>query len=284
MKLVHSPRIRYPFIHSWAFGKAIHIRPRVRSGRGANEKLKKLAIDHGSKNIGFGLINNFTVQAQETLDHHLRNSSLPKFLEDELRVTTREQCSTHYLPDNSACLAACMELVDACMLDDPAELVPLTDLGIAAEEDPVTLKADDLSHLAQMERVLSFSDRFSFLYEKLIFNTIKIALKEETDEKTYNWLCALAGAITRLQIRFITAAMENLKTMKENSGLSIRDQVELDAMSEIDRLDYKTQYSLSRQRFLLANNHYRVNLRMFNLTSQMLTGLFNLFVAPYHHD
>ncbi|MEJ2426696.1 MAG: hypothetical protein P8101_20030, partial [Candidatus Thiodiazotropha sp.] len=217
-----------------------------------DEKLKELSDEYGTEQLGLGLIRQVNLQAETLLDQNLRDGPLPGFLEEELRLATREQCATTQTAIHPDCLNGCIEI-----LNPTAESIE-------------SVETEAMEPSEEIER----------LYENLILRALKTSPLMETEEKTSSWLSVLAGAFASMQVKFINAAMENLKTMQENSGFSQCDQETLEAMGEDERQNYLTQRDQSRQRFLMANNHYRVNLHLFSMVSRMLSEMFSLFSAP----
>jgi len=75
-------------------------------------------------------------------------------------------------------------------------------------------------------------------------------ISEETEGKEGgNWLVALAGALAKVQGKFLQAAMDNMKTMEENAGKTGSSGDDKKASNE----------------FLIAQSEYQANMQMFNM-------------------
>jgi hypothetical protein len=86
---------------------------------------------------------------------------------------------------------------------------------------------------------------------------------EESEEKCGtegNWLVALAGALAKVQQKFLNAAMENMKTMEENGSGAVQggDNAQSDEAKE-----------KQRNEFLEAQSQYQANMQMFNMVANM---------------
>jgi len=85
-------------------------------------------------------------------------------------------------------------------------------------------------------------------------NTADQAADEAEGKEGVNWLVALAGALSKSQVKFLNAAMENQATMK-NNGTDSNDSPEV--------ADKK------REAFIDAQNEYQANMQMFNMMANM---------------
>ncbi len=280
MKSVPSFQLRVPVIARKQPCRHIPVRSIGRNRRRMDEKLKELSDEYGTEQLGLGLIRQVNLQAETLLDQNLRDGSLPGFLEEELRLATREQCAITQTAIHPDCLNGCIEI-----LNPTAESIELVeteamDPSEEIEEEAQNIDSPSAESNYSYDGMKVFVQQLERLYENLILRALKTSPLMETEEKTSSWLSVLAGAFASMQVKFINAAMENLKTMQENSGFSQCDQETLEAMGEDERQNYLTQRDQSRQRFLMANNHYRVNLHLFSMVSRMLSEMFSLFSAP----
>ncbi|MES9942236.1 MAG: hypothetical protein ABW104_19830 [Candidatus Thiodiazotropha sp. 6PLUC2] len=75
-----------------------------------------------------------------------------------------------------------------------------------------------------------------------------------------NWLVALAGALAKVQQKFLNAAMDNMKTMEENGSGAVQggDNAQSDEAKE-----------KQRNEFLEAQSQYQANMQMFNMVANM---------------
>ncbi len=251
-----------------------------RNRRRMDEKLKKLSEEYSAEQLGQGLIRQVSLQVETFLDQNLRDGSLPEFLEDELLLTTREECIPPHQAIHPECLSNCSEILAPTADPVKSADTEATDPAEEIEQELQDVESTPIEPGISCDGMRGILQHLERLYENLFFQALKASSLNEIEEKTSNWLTILAGAIASMQVKFIAAAMENLKTMQENSGFSWCDQATLEAMGEDERLNYLTQRDQSRQRFLMANNHYRVNLHLFNIASRMLSEMFSLFSAP----
>jgi hypothetical protein len=114
----------------------------------------------------------------------------------------------------------------------------------------------------------------------MVIHSTKGLVNQEVDEKKLNWLALLCRSIAARQVRFLKAAMDNIQAIQESACLPRKSQESLDAMHEADRNHYYNLRKYHRQRFLTAQSHFQVNLRMFSLTTEMLMSLISLFNTP----
>jgi hypothetical protein len=280
MKSVPSFQLRVPVIARKLPCRHIPVRGNGRNRRRMDEKLKELSDEYGSEQLGLGLIRQVNLQVGTLLDQNLRDGSLPGFLEEELRLATREQCATTQTAIHPDCLNGCIEILNPTAESIESVETEAMDPSAEIEEETQNVAAPSVDSNYSYDGMKVFIQQLERLYENLILQTLKTSTLMETEEKTSSWLSVLAGAFASMQIKFINAAMENLKTMQENSGFFQCDQGTLEAMGEDERQNYLTQRDQSRQRFLTANNHYRVNLHLFSMVSRMLSEMFSLFSAP----
>jgi hypothetical protein len=276
MKIPYAPMVRHPLLHHQATHKLSRNWSGNRGGKKIDPKLKKFADRFGAKNLAQGLTNHLSHFATEALNQQLDQSPLPKFLQDELRSVTKEQCSKSLSGDFKACQTECDLLVEDC-----AALIEQSINDEVCETCVgLTSPANDNASIKNSNQQASLALLLNSIYEMLIFQTAQVVIKSDTDAKLTNWLVALSGTIAGLQTHFVSAAMENLKSMNEHTNFTTYDQTTLDAMKECERSEYQLKYSKSRKRFTLARNHFKANLRLFRLSTHMLTGTFNVLRRP----
>jgi hypothetical protein len=110
--------------------------------------------------------------------------------------------------------------------------------------------------------------------------------EDEKKKGKGNWLVALAGALANVQAKFLDAAMENMKTMEENSSAAVqgKDKTEetqipenetpeaKEAREAQEAKDAKAQdkkEKAARDEFLMAQSQYQANMQMFNMMANM---------------
>ncbi|MES9853159.1 MAG: hypothetical protein ABW170_15185 [Candidatus Thiodiazotropha sp. L084R] len=83
-----------------------------------------------------------------------------------------------------------------------------------------------------------------------------------------NWLVALAGALAEVQSEFLTSAMKNMETMRENSSKATQGTPPKNESPEAKEKRQKADES-ARNEFLMAQSHYQANMQMFNMVANM---------------
>jgi hypothetical protein len=275
MKIPHTVVVRHHFFHN----RAIHRMSRWHGNRGdkkIDSKLKKLADSYGAENLAQGLTNHLTNFALEALNQQLDQSPLPKFIQDELRSVTTEQCKKSLSADTGAC-----QVERNLLFEDYAAVAESS----ISDEIGETLSGfissvDTHASIMKPNLRISLSFMLNCLYEKLIFQAAQITVQSDIDDESSNWLVALSGAFASLQTEFLTAVVKNLGTMEECSRFTIHDQTALDLMTESDRNQYQLKYDQSRRRFVVAKSHFKANLRLFTNSTHLLANVFDLFKEP----
>jgi hypothetical protein len=244
-----------------------------------SDKLKSISDEYGADNLLFGFINSFSEHAYSNLNYQLGNSSLPTFLKDELRSTLQEQRGVPDKITSTFCQTQCDKVCEELLPLDTVQFVEnATEINAApiANEKSLTEHRKTLTENSDW----TWHRTLRFIYDRMIFQYMKSHVTQGTDEKTKNWLMIIAAAIAALQVRFLQAAMDNLKTMQENMDLPCKRQESLDAMPEEARNNHLNLRRSQRQRFIAAQSHYQANLHMFRLATDMLTDFFSLFNRP----
>ncbi|MES9834608.1 MAG: hypothetical protein ABW139_20440 [Candidatus Thiodiazotropha sp. DIVDIV] len=92
------------------------------------------------------------------------------------------------------------------------------------------------------------------------YSTAEAGAEENEDKcgSEGNWLVALAGALAKVQQKFLNAAMENMATMEKNGDSAVSGSDQTDAEKETQRND-----------FLEAQSQYQANMQMFNMVANM---------------
>jgi len=99
-------------------------------------------------------------------------------------------------------------------------------------------------------------DAYAEAFNNAATSTAEEASEEANGESAGNWLVALAGSLSKVQAKFLNAAMENMKTMETNGDAAVSGE---DAESK------ETQ----RNDFLEAQSQYQANMQMFNMVANM---------------
>ncbi|MBW9257519.1 MAG: hypothetical protein K1562_07825 [Candidatus Thiodiazotropha sp. (ex. Lucinisca nassula)] len=144
----------------------------------------------------------------------------------------------------------------------------------------ITLKRSTTLKNNTLQNSWSWQRTLNFIYEKMVFSSISSDTPQEANEKTINWLAVISGSIAAIQIQFLQAAMDNLNTMQENVSFPCKSQEALDAMTGDERDCYIKLQDGCRRKFITAQSHYRANLHLFQLATQMLSTLFSLSSKP----
>ncbi|MCG8018717.1 MAG: hypothetical protein JAY97_21145 [Candidatus Thiodiazotropha sp. 'RUGA'] len=144
----------------------------------------------------------------------------------------------------------------------------------------VTLKKPSMLKINTLQNSWSWQRTLNLIYEKMVFNLIGSGTTQEANEKTISWLAVISGSIAAIQIQYLQAAMDNLNTMQENVSFSYKSQEALDTMTCDERDCYIKLRDGRRRKFITAQSHYRANLHLFQLATQMLSTLFSLFSKP----
>jgi hypothetical protein len=96
---------------------------------------------------------------------------------------------------------------------------------------------------------------------------------EEGDKKEGgtkgNWLVALAGALATVQNEFLSAAMEDMKIMEDNSAQATHSKEELEGMSDEEKQAHQEEKDAKRDEFIQAQSRYQANMQMFNMIANM---------------
>jgi hypothetical protein len=277
MKISHTLVVRHRLFHHQTTHKVSHTRSGNGGGKKIDSKLKKFADRFGAEGLAQGLTNHLGHFVAEALNRQLNQSPLPKFIQDELRTATMDQCAKSFSTNSVACQAECNLLVEnyAALIEEPSISGEICET-LADFVSSVNTHANT----ENSDQQISLSFLLNYLYEKLIFQAAQIAVQSDIDDESSNWLLALVGAFSNLQTEFLSAATKNLSTMEECSRFTVHNQATLDLMTEDDRNQYQFSYSQSRKRFVVAQSHFKANLHLFTTSTFMLTNAFNLFKTP----
>jgi hypothetical protein len=92
--------------------------------------------------------------------------------------------------------------------------------------------------------------------------------KEKGEGKTSgNWLVVLAGSLATVQCKFLDAAMEDMRTMEENSaGATQKDTSE---MTKEKKQKVQQDQDAARDKFVKAQSRYQANTQMFSMVADM---------------
>ncbi|MBW9261632.1 MAG: hypothetical protein K1564_08680 [Candidatus Thiodiazotropha sp. (ex. Lucinisca nassula)] len=232
-----------------------------------SNRLHSMTDDYAAEDMAAGFINSFTDHAYESLNQQLRNSTLPGFIQEQLRNTLKDNCSI----SNIAASPDCCRMMDSLC----KEFLPLQN-----QPTNITLKRSTTLKNNTLQNSWSWQRTLNFIYEKMVFSLISSGTPQEANEKTINWLAVISGSIAAIQIQFLQAAMDNLSTMQENVSFSCKSQEALDAMTGDERDCYIKLQDGCRRKFITAQSHYRANLHLFQLATQMLSTLFSLSSKP----
>ncbi|MES9832307.1 MAG: hypothetical protein ABW139_08685 [Candidatus Thiodiazotropha sp. DIVDIV] len=250
-----------------------------KSTRRISRKLEMISDEHGTNELITGINNSLSQHAYDSFNQQLSKSSLPDFLQDELRTTFKDHCSTPNTPSSVECQSGCDAICDEFLSHDITENIEqIPDIVSDCIDNDELLISNQIS--LAMKPNWSWHQTLSFIYEKIIFNNIQASSNEQVEKKTFNWLIVLSGSIAALQVQFLQAAMDNIKTMQENVTLPFQSQETLSAMSDDERSLYISERNGIRQRFITAKSNYQANIRLFGMVTQMLTSLFGLFSRP----
>ncbi|MCG7898649.1 MAG: hypothetical protein JAY85_09355 [Candidatus Thiodiazotropha weberae] len=238
-------------------------------------RLQSITDDHGAEDMAAGFIHSFTDHADESLNQQLCDSSLPGFLQDQLRDTVKHNCSISNIPVSLDCRSKtdslCMEFLP---LQNRQTSTSLKETIAVENQQSIAIMINTLQNSWSWQRTLNF------IYEKLVFSLIGSGDPQEVNEKTINWLVVISGSIAAIQTQFLQAAMDNLNTMQESVSFSNKSQETLDAMTCDERDCYIKLRDSRRRKFITAQTHYRSNLHLFRHATQMLNTLFSLFSKP----
>jgi hypothetical protein len=241
-----------------------------------NSSVQSITDEYGAEDTATGFMESFTEHAFDSLNQQLRDSSLPSFLQDQLCDSMKDSRLNSTPSDTST--VNCRNHTDTMC----KEFLPLYD----HQTPPVIEKriiTDKQPHapVAKKVNVLqnswSWQRNLTLVYNKMAYNAVQSSTNSEISEETFNWVLLLAGAMAALQIQFIQAAMDNLKTMRENTGFAMKSQEALDAMSSEDRNSYIELRDGRRRKFITAQSHFRVNIHFFHQTTIMAKNMFGMF-------
>jgi hypothetical protein len=278
------------------FSNALHIANhrrsigrQLRTNRSDNSKqrisvqLQRISDEYGTDNLVMGLTKSLSDHAYDNLNHQLGNTTLPPFLKDELHNSLQDLRTASDNSRITQCRVECRKVYEEFLPLDSEQLA--ADTPVISDETPEKeTPSPELSKAFTEKPEWSWRNTLSYIYKKTIFQNTKSSLVQNGNDTDLNWLTALAGDIAALQVRFIQAAMENIRTMAENSELPQQSQESLEALQEEDRQLYFSLRKSKRERFLTAQSQYKLNLHLFNLVSGLLMSIFNLFSHPCRYD
>ncbi|MES9941264.1 MAG: hypothetical protein ABW104_06480 [Candidatus Thiodiazotropha sp. 6PLUC2] len=279
MKLQPTIFHHYHGQHGRLLGRQTRVLRSEKVSRQLSSKLKNISDEYGTDELALGLNNSLSQHAYNSFNQQLCSSDLPNFLQDELRTSFSNQCDTLGPTDNIQCQSECDNLCNEFLPKDIMQHSTATpDLEADEAKTENDLVSNHKNHPIKSD--WSWHRTLSFIYRHMILNSMNADNIQQTEKKTISWLCVLSGSIVALQVRFLQAAMDNLKTMQDNVSLPYKSQESLDAMSDDDRNIYISERNGKRQRFISAQSCFQANLHLFGLTTQMLTNLFSLFSRP----
>jgi hypothetical protein len=227
-----------------------------------------------------GLNYSLSRYAFNSFEHQFGESNLPCFLRDELTTTMNDQFNTLKITSSVESQNQCDTFIK--------DLLSINIWGILEEKPEFETDAGDIGQNTSTSNQIinpvtsgwSLKQSLTFIYEKMVFHSLQENNLEQVSTKTFNWLYIIAKSMAGIQVELLQAAMNNIKTMKDNICEPLKSQEALDAMSDDDRATYIKLRSDMRQRFISAQLSYQVNIRLFKTTCQMLTNFFSAFSRP----
>ncbi|MEJ2618861.1 MAG: hypothetical protein P8163_01095 [Candidatus Thiodiazotropha sp.] len=246
-----------------------------KSSQRISNRVKSIADDYGDEDMAAGFLKSFTDHAFDSLDQQLRDSSLPNFLQDQLRNTLKDNCTcdvsklTATVRCRNKTDALCKEFLPLRGHRAPANIEKR--VSIDNPQQPAEVK------IAPLQKSWTWQRSLNIIYDRMVRNMVNNTMNSDINKKSFSWLKLLSNSLAALQVQFLQAAMDNLNTMLENTSFSHKSQQALDAMSQEDRESYIQLRNGQRRKFITAQSHYRANLLMFRQTTQMASMLFSMF-------
>ncbi|MES9853152.1 MAG: hypothetical protein ABW170_15150 [Candidatus Thiodiazotropha sp. L084R] len=237
-------------------------------GGQVGKMLGEMIGQFGSQNVAGGLANCVQQDAANVANQHVDNCGMPQFIKDEMRQFVQGWMQDNMQNVPSDCQQACSSAYDAA-----------TNNNSAANGEPVPGGSD----CTRTEGGGSPGDSDNSYYNA--YDTAKqgCATTEDDEKKGSgkgNWLVALAGALATVQAKFLDSAMEDMKTMEENSSAAVSKKSGSDEIPENESPEQKETREKqnaetekaekeARDEFLQAQSRYQANMQMFNMIANM---------------
>ncbi|MCG7911429.1 MAG: hypothetical protein JAY82_16830 [Candidatus Thiodiazotropha taylori] len=205
------------------------------------QMLQQMMSQFGPENVAGGLSNCINQNAANVANQHVDNCGLPQFIKDEMKGFISDWLSNNTQSIPSDCQNACDSVYDQ-----------VTN-GQCQGSSTQASSADS--------------------YKEAQNNAMRCNAEEEAEESkegkgTSNWLVALAGALAEVQAEFLTSAMKNMETMRENSQKATQGKPPENESPEQKEARQKDEEA-ARNEFLMAQSQYQANMQMFNMVANM---------------
>ncbi|MCG7926413.1 MAG: hypothetical protein JAY67_12825 [Candidatus Thiodiazotropha taylori] len=193
------------------------------------QQLEQLMSQFGQQNVAGGLANCIQQDAANVANQHVDNCGLPKFIQDEMKQFIQDWMKENMQNVPSECQQGCN--------------------GVYGQATSQSQQSGDGDSCTRTQGDGHTNAAYS------------CAENEQDEDKSGsegNWLVALAGSLAKVQQKFLTAAMENMDTMKENGSAAVSGG---DKSAE--------EQEAQRNQFLEAQSQYQANMQMFNMVANM---------------
>jgi hypothetical protein len=236
------------------------------------QMMNQLMGQFGMDNVAGGLSNCINQNAANIANQHVNNCGLPQFIQDAMREFIGNWLNENMQNIPSDCQHSCNHIYDFISNDNCSR-----DYVIRPGNEDMVLggstNSNESNNCSRSEASgTSSADSYRKSQNDAAFCNAENEAEDSKEGKSSkgNWLVALAGALAEVQGEFLTAAMKNMDTMRENSKKATQGTPPKNESAAAKETRQKAEES-ARNEFLMAQSHYQANMQMFNMVANMTT-------------